>query len=161
MNNSKACYSAFDTAVYLLNFKNRTYKELADKLKSKGYSDTEIDNALDKLSSYNYVNDESYTLSYIKSNMNKKGKRLIRRELTEKGIDKAVIDEKFDELSDEYGEEDNIETIFLKRFSEFDLNDVKSNNKIYSYFLRRGFSFDKISKIVTKYKKINEFDNCL
>ena len=161
MNNSKAYYSAFDTAVYLLNFKNRTRKELTDKLKSKGYSDSEIVDTMDKLTAYNYVNDGNYTLSYIKSNMNKKGKKLICRELMEKGIDKAVIDENFETISEDYGEEDKIEAIYNKRFSEADLYDAKTRNRIFSYFVRRGFSFDKISKIVTKYKKINEFDNCL
>ncbi len=161
MNNSKAYYSAFDTAVYLLNFKNRTRKELTDKLKSKGYSDSEIDDTMDKLTAYNYVNDGNYTLSYIKSNMNKKGKKLICIELMEKGIDKAVIDENFETISEDYGEEDKIEAIYNKRFSEADLYDAKTRNRIFSYFVRRGFSFDKISKIVTKYKKINEFDNYL
>lgn len=161
MVKSKAFYSAFDTAVYLLTFKSRTVKEIKDKLKSKGYSETEIDNALEKLLSYNYVNDESYTLSYIKSNIDKKGKKLISRELSEKGIDKVVIDEMFEEFSDEYAEEDKIEDIFIRRFSDSDLFDIKERNKIFSYFMRRGFSFDKISKIVTKYKKNYEFDNYL
>lgn len=156
MNNSKACYSAFDTAVYLLTFKNRTTKEIADKLKSKGYSDCEIDKAMDKLLEYNFVNDESYTLSYIKSNMNKKGKKLIYRELENKGINKSLAEEKINELSVSDMEESYIDNIFKKRFMTADLNDIKVRNRIQSYFLRRGFSYEKISKIVKNYRENDE-----
>ncbi len=161
MDNSKARYSAFDTAVYLLTFKNRTSKELTDKLKSKGYSDFEIDKAMDKLLEYNFVNDESYTLSYIKSNMNKKGIKLIYKELAEKGIDKSLAEEKIYELSVPEAEEDKIEDIFKKRFISMDLNDIRIRNRIQSYFLRRGFSYEKISKIVKKYRENAEFSQCL
>lgn len=161
MNNSKACYSAFDTAVYLLTFKSRTSKEIVDKLKSKGYSDCEIDKAMDKLLEYNFVNDESYTLSYIKSNMNKKGKKLIYRELENKGINKSLAEEKINELSVSDMEESYIDNIFKKRFMTADLNDIKVRNRIQSYFLRRGFSYEKISKIVKKYRENDEISESL
>ncbi|MBQ9278978.1 MAG: regulatory protein RecX [Lachnospiraceae bacterium] len=161
MNNSKACYSAFDTAVYLLTFKSRTSKEIVDKLKSKGYSDCEIDKAMDKLLEYNFINDESYTLSYIKSNVNKKGIKLIYRELAEKGIDKSLAEEKADELSAADMEEEKIEDIFKRRFISSDLSDIKVRNRVQSFFLRRGFSFEKISKIVKKYREIDEINESL
>ncbi len=153
MNNSKAGYLAFDTAVYLLTYKNRTKREIADKLKEKGYSEAEIDKALKKLTEYNFVNDESYTLSYIKSNMNKKGKKLICMELAQKGIDKDTTEAKLEELCVYEREEENIDAIFQKRFVNSDLEDMKVRNKILSYFLRRGFSLDKISKIVKNYRE--------
>ncbi|MBQ9232934.1 MAG: regulatory protein RecX [Lachnospiraceae bacterium] len=161
MNDSKASYSAFDTAVYLLTFKSRTSKELTDKLKNKGYSDCEIDKAMNKLLEYNFVNDDSYTLSYIKSNIDKKGKKLILRELSEKGIDKSIIEETMEELSILEIEEEKIDIIFKKRFSDSDLNDIRVRNRVQSYFLRRGFSYEKISKIVKKYREKDEIDNCL
>ncbi len=161
MNNSKACYSAFDTAVYLLTFKSRTSKEIVDKLKSKGYSDCEIDKAMDKLLEYNFINDENYTLSYIKSNVNKKGIKLIYRELAEKGIDKSLAEEKACELSVADMEEEKIEDIFKRRFISFDLSDIKARNRVQSYYLRRGFSFEKISKIVKKYRENDEISESL
>ncbi len=158
MNNSKAKYTAFDTAVYLLTYKNRTVKEIEDKLKSKGYSETEIDKAVKKLKEYSFVDDENYTLLYIKSNFDKKGEKLIRRELEQKGIERELIRTKIDELEISEKEEEKIEAIFNKRFINMNLDDIKIQNKIYSFFLRRGFSYDKIGKIVKNHKELHERD---
>ena len=35
-------YSAFDTAIYYLTFRDRSRKELCDKLTEKGYEEAEI-----------------------------------------------------------------------------------------------------------------------
>lgn len=161
MNNSKAGYSAFDTAVYLLTFKNRTIKEITDKLKDKGYSEAEIDKTVNKLIEYGFVDDENYTLLYIKSNLDKKGEKLISRELEQKGIDRDLIKDKIEELEISEMEEEKIETIFNKRFLNMNLDDIKTRNKIFSFFLRRGFAYEKISKIVKNHKESYERDICL
>ena len=66
MNNSKVRYSAFDTALYYITFKDRTKKEISTKLKEKGYSDLDIEEAILKLKEYGYINEENYAFSYIK-----------------------------------------------------------------------------------------------
>ena len=44
-------YSAFDTAIYYLTFRDRSRKELCDKLAEKGYEEAEIAEADEKLMS--------------------------------------------------------------------------------------------------------------
>ena len=53
-------YSAFDTAIYYLTFRDRSRKELCDKLTEKGYEEAEIAEAVEKLMSYGYIDDERY-----------------------------------------------------------------------------------------------------
>lgn len=158
-------YSAFDTAVYFLTFKDRTEKELRDKLTEKGYSDSEIDIAIAKLSDYGYINDAHYTFLYIKSNINNKGIKLISYELYKKGINRELICEQYDEYleslaCDETFDVNNPETnieygivknIFEKRFKGYDLNEDKNIRKIKSYFLRRGFKLENINKVMNFY----------
>ena len=69
MNRSKAMISAFDVAANYIAFKDRTENEVYNKLKEKGYCSQEIDDAIQKLLEYGYVNDERYALSYIRSNI--------------------------------------------------------------------------------------------
>ena len=57
-------YSAFDTAIYYLTFRDRSRKELCDKLAEKGYEEAEIAEAVEKLMSYGYIDDERYASSY-------------------------------------------------------------------------------------------------
>ena len=148
-------YSAFDTAIYYLTFKDRTKREIEDKLKEKGYGEEEIDEAVARLMGYGYINDKGYTLSYIKSNIEKKGRRLIVRELLNKGIEKDTIEQYMEEADiDEYTQ---VENILIKKYSTADFNDISDRRKIFSYFARRGYGFDVINKAITNY--INTIKN--
>ncbi len=151
MNYSKARYSAFDTALYYITFKDRTEKEIQDKLKEKGYSCSDIDEAVFKLKEYGYINEENYAFSYIKSNIHKKGYRRISSELSARGLDKAIIEEQLDML--DFSEEDTIYNILDIRFSNCDLTDDKQLRRIYSFFARRGFSYGNINNALSKYRK--------
>jgi len=150
MKKSKVTYSAFDTAAYYITFKDRTEKEVKDKLKEKGYSSQDIEESIDKLKEYGYLNDENYTLSYIKSNINKKGARLISMELAQKGINKETISEQFEDVSiDEVGV---IEDVLFRRYRNIDINDDTQKRRVYGYFIRRGFKQEAISKAIRNYK---------
>ncbi|MBQ8317774.1 MAG: regulatory protein RecX [Lachnospiraceae bacterium] len=156
MDNSKARCSAFDKAVNLLTFKDRTVKELEDKLKEKGYNSGEIDEAIDKLSYYGYLNDENYALSYIKDNASKKGVRLLIKELQDKGVDKFIIDDVIEEYIDADTIDENavISNIVNRRFYNVNFNDDKVRRRVINYLLRRGFRYDSVKAVLKKYKGI-------
>lgn len=86
-------YSAFDTAIYYLTFRDRSRKELCDKLTEKGYEEAEIAEAVEKLMSYGYIDDERYASSYIRNQMRAKGRRRITMELSGKGVDSEMTRE--------------------------------------------------------------------
>ena len=154
MNKSKATYSAFDAAAYYITYKDRTEKEVYDKLREKGYSSQDIEESIHKLKMYGYLSDENYTLSYIKSNINKKGVRRISMELAQKGVHRDIISGQLDEITvDEVG---TIEDILYKRYRNIDFSDETQKRRAYGYFMRRGFKQDSISKAITNYKKNNE-----
>lgn len=139
-------YSAFDAALNVLTFKARTTKEIKTKLKEKGYSANQIEETVTKLTYYNYLDDEAYALSYIKANACTKGKKLILGELLNKGIDKSIILDCYEKL--ETDEKDTIQSIFDKRFINYDMTDEKQKRKVFSYFARRGFNYDSISSVI-------------
>lgn len=156
-------YSAFDTALYYLSFKNRTQKEIKDKLIEKGYSESEIDKSISKLLEYGYIDDSHYTFLYIKSNINKKGIKLIKNELINKGILKEVVDEQYsvyleNEISDDVCNNNDFEyntvnEIFERRFYSIDLTDEKNLRKVNSYFIRRGFKYEIVNKVIKNHKE--------
>ncbi|MDE6024590.1 MAG: recombination regulator RecX [Lachnospiraceae bacterium] len=148
-------YSAFDTAVYYLTFKDRTKKELADKLTDKGYSSADIDNAINRLELYGYINDENYALSYIKGNMKRKGVKLMAMELERKGIDRETFYQQI-ERSD-IDELSAIEDILKKRYS--DISDDTTRRKAYAYFMRKGYKSDDINRAFSRLiKQKEDFD---
>ncbi len=149
MKNKK---SAFDAAVNCITYRDRSRKELYDKLKEKGYSSSEIDDALDKMVYYGYINDERYAFSYIKSNINKKGSGLIERELLNKGVDDNIISNSLEEFGQD--EETVISEILERRYRDADFSDEKHLRRIYGFLVRRGFKYDNICKSVANYKKM-------
>ncbi|MBQ9936099.1 MAG: regulatory protein RecX [Lachnospiraceae bacterium] len=154
MDRSKARCSAFDKAVNLLTFKSRTTQEIIKRLNEKGYSSEEIDEAVEKLSYYGYLNDQNYTISYIMDNAAKKGKKLISIELEQKGIDKNILDGVYSEVN--IDEDVSIDNIIKQRFSQADLCDDKVYRRIINYFLRRGFTYDSVKRVIKKYKSYDE-----
>ncbi len=148
-----AQYSALETALYLLGFKDRTKKELNTKLHEKGYDDKEIELAIDKISEYGYINDEAYARRYIKSRINKKGSKLIVRELQSKGISTDVINEQLDEMDVDVS--DIIVRTIEKKYSNFDYKDITVRQKVVSYFLRRGYCYVDINNALNRWQEAN------
>ena len=52
----RTCY---ETAVYLLQFRDQSEKDLTRKLKDREYTEKEIEEAMARLRDYDYVNDEN------------------------------------------------------------------------------------------------------
>lgn len=143
--------SAFDAAVMYITYKDRTVKELCGRLKEKGYSDFEIEETVEKLCDYGYLNDERYARSYIRYNSDKKGLRRIKSELRQKGIDCSLMSELSENM--DIDEVEAIEQMLVKRYEGIDMEDERERRKLYAFFSRRGFSYENINRAVNNHKK--------
>ncbi|MDE6401733.1 MAG: RecX family transcriptional regulator [Clostridiales bacterium] len=142
--------SAFERAVGYLGLAPRARKEIARYLKDKGYDDEIIDETLNKLDAYHYIDDYGYAQSYIKSKSKKYGAFRISAELRKKGVPSDIIDELLDD-----GGDDNIKEIARKY-----LNSHKSadKQKLKRFLAGRGFSWDGISSAVSALSQEGAFD---
>lgn len=140
-------YSAFDAALNYITFKDRTFKEIYNKLKDKGYTEDDIETAICKLLEYKYIDDSRYAYSFIKDNIDKKGKTRITSELINKGVSKSVI---VDEMSKfEFCEEEAIESEIRRKFGRVSFVDEKAKARVIGYFARRGFKYCDISRAIS------------
>ena len=144
-------YSAFDTAIYYLTFRDRSRKELCDKLTEKGYEEAEITETIEKLMSYGYINDERYATSYIRSQMRGKGRRRITMELSGKGVDSEMKRELCTELVPD--EAETIYDLLERRYGNLNFTDEGQMRRMYSFFARRGFRYEDIRRAVSEYRK--------
>lgn len=155
---------AFNRLLNILDRGLKTEKELRVKLSqkkdSKGrersviFSEEEIDYAIEKAKSYGYVNDEYYTMCYIKERAipNKWGKQKLTTALYQKGISKELIKDGIEKYFKEDIEEDSAYDIALKKYKTiYEKYDKRTCvNKIYTYLRGRGFSYDIIKSIMEK-----------
>ena len=136
--------SCRDSALKLISFKDRTEKELKDRLSEKGYEENEIEETVEFLKEYKYLDDEKYAKSLCIDcvNIKKWGKSRIFSELMRRGIPREIADAAVAENACDEGSV--IAEEIKKRFKNSDLGNLKERSRIFSYFARRGFSPSQI-----------------
>lgn len=83
----------FDYALKYIYRYPKTEKELRIQLYTKGYPTSEVDHAITELKKKNFVNDEIFAESYIRSEVVNKGKPAFRiiQKLQHKGIPPDIL----------------------------------------------------------------------
>lgn len=139
-----------DRALYLLKSSDKTEKQLRDKLTGGYYPPVIINNIIDFLKNYNYIDDYSYAKNYIDIYIKNNSIFLIKNKLMIKGIDKEVLDLAIDEYLEksEYNPHDLIRKLLEQKHYKFQDADFKEKNKIISFLLRKGFKYDEIIEVL-------------
>jgi len=140
--------AAFNKAIKKLGTRLHSKKEIARFLLEKGYENEVIDNVMDKLNEYGYINDERFGEEFIKSYAKKYGKHYVCMRLKEYGLDRGVIDRLLD-----YSDDDS-----LKRVAQKYLSTRKgiTKQKLYGYLYSKGYASDDILLVIENLKEINQ-----
>ncbi|MEG0295963.1 MAG: recombination regulator RecX [Clostridium sp.] len=147
-----------NSAIRVVERSYKSEKELYDKLKEKGYEDKAINLAIEFLKEYNFINDETYTKSYIKDKIKTQGQKKILYTLKRKGIDEELIKDnllaidKEDEKEVAFTLAEKKYNILIKRESD----KYKISQKLYRYLLSRGYEFSIAQEAI---KKITNIEN--
>lgn len=144
-------------ALKLIAFCDRTQKELKDKLTQKGYDENTIEDVIEFLTEYGYINDFKYAQHFINDcvNLKKWGKIRIRSELLKRGIERDVFENLLEDTFSE-GSTDALIKQLQNRFKNSDLSNIKERTRIFNYFLRRGFSAEEIKGAINKVCSFND-----
>ena len=135
---------------YFLNLLSRrdySADQLRRKGQEKGFSESEITEAINDLQSQGYQSDTRLVESMISSYQGKYGKSVIKRKCWEKGISADV----FEQIWLEQIEEDDSELIeplaelkakVIRKYKieDFKKIDPKTKNKLFNYLQYRGFN---------------------
>lgn len=136
----------------LLKSKDYTRYQLQTKLKQGLYPDEIIEEALDYVAAYHYIDDERYAKAYIQYASNSKSPKKIEQDLITKGIDTEVIQHAMEDFLDENEDHEEqliIELLQKKRYSGANAS-IEERNKIIGYLYRKGFALDKVYRIIGK-----------
>jgi len=144
---------AKNKALKFLSYRQRSEKEVVDKLKKEGFSQEIIDKTVEFLKGYNLIDDLNFAKNFVmdKSNINKYGPERIKYELYMKGIPESIINKSLEYYDDEY-------SVALE-LARKKINSYKNDNKsaIYrklgGFLQRRGFSYECILKVLRELVK--------
>lgn len=137
-------------ALSLLNYMDRTESQLRQKLKEKSFSDEAIEQAVDYVKSFGYINDAGYAERYIMNKQSSKSRREIYVSLSQKGISREDIEAAMENC---YEAEDELTAIRRlcekKHFVAEEATDAEKK-RMYNYLLRKGFRNEDVLDIIVK-----------
>lgn len=139
--------------LWLLSRRDYTTFELAQKMKNYQPDEKIVQDAVDKMVSLGYVNDERRANNLVNSYIKKESAYKIKRRLSEKGVSKEIIEEVIQENINEDTEIEMASNMLIKKFKQFN---PENKQKYASYLAGRGYSWDVISKAISALKSQTE-----
>ncbi len=136
-------FYAFNKVLKYISKSMKTEHDLQKYLLQKGFKDDVIQQTIQKLKDYNYLNDELYVKSYVETYKNKYGINKIKQNLKNKNVDEELINQylNFDEKEVIF----NIKKEILKQTKNKEL-DLKQKQRLYRNLTYKGYSFEQIKK---------------
>ena len=136
--------SALNDAVTLLAVRNRSRLEIRQSLLRRKYDHAVIEMVLFKLEKEKLLNDEEFSAQWVQARMSKYGPIRIARELRMKGIDRNMTGSAIQEVLTEDQELENAVLLAMKklRTEKTDAEEIKRFQRITSFLVRRGYSWE-------------------
>ncbi len=132
--------TAFDKALTHLSATRKTEKQVRDFLAKKGYLPAVADYVIEKLRSYDFLNDGEYAEAYVEFAARKKGSRLIFMELKNKGVSDEEIRAALDGMDE--GTELATATALLQKYMRSKTADRETLHKAFRYLMSKGFDYE-------------------
>lgn len=151
-------YDVYYVALKALNSRIRSIADLRQLLRRKEYPFEMVEKALDKLIKQGYLNDRSYTKSFINNQIitTNNGPYKIKKMLLDKGVEENIIDDEMISFTD---------SLQCSKIDKIIMRGVKSNtsrggvilkNKIYNDLRQLGYDISLINEVINKYEFGND-----
>ncbi len=122
------------------------------KLVAKGYSECAIEYAISRAREYGYINDGEYAKRYVETSIQCKGKRRIREELKQKGLDCEIIEDSLAFANEQESCSTALASLFrLKKIEHAQAVPYSEKVKIVRSLLYKGFDYDTIKQAFADY----------
>ena len=142
--------NAFEYALGYISRYVCTEKKIAQKLYDKGYGKVVVEYTIEKLKSYNYIDDREYAVRYVEVNRGVKGTRRLRDELKQRGVASEYIECALKSVTNE---EDDAYAIAVKHAAGNDLADEKYVARLVRFLSYRGYGHDVIARCLSRLRE--------
>ncbi len=134
-----------ESALRLLARREHSRFELARKLVQAGFAHDDIDPLLNELAEKNWLSDQRFAESYVANHRARAGGIKLAYDLSQRGLDNAVIDSV---LSEHYDSElERAREVWQKKFG-LAPNDKAGKARQMRFLQGRGFSIDVIRSVI-------------
>lgn len=129
---------ALDKALVFISAAQKTEKQVREYLAGKGYLPAVADYVIEKMREYSFLDDQGYAENYAAFAVKKKGSRLIRMELKQKGISDEAASAALSGLE---GEDETAKKL-LEKYMRGKTADKETLYKAFRYLLGKGFDYE-------------------
>lgn len=138
-------------ALHLLEQMDRSERKLREKLEQGGYPQCCIDDAIEYVKVFHYLDDHRFASTYVRYHQNSLSRQQLSQKLMAKGIGRDDIARA---LEEEYSadEDEHIIKLLSKKHYDPDSCDDGEFRRIYQYIMRRGFKSGSILRIMKNYE---------
>ena len=144
-------------AIAILAKRDKTEKELRDKLQQSLTDTKTLEETISYVRTCGYVDDVQYARDYIYFKKGRKSFLQIKMELQKKGISSQVLETVFEEEGGQEMEDILMQVKkYMRRFPQLD---YASRQKIYAHFARKGYNSELIREAMTKAGELLEEDS--
>ncbi len=152
----KIIRNPFQVALRFLERRARTEKELRQKLAEKQFDATQIDQTIERLKGYGYINDQKFATDFqrFRDDYKPMGVHRLKMELSQKGIPKDILEtvaapkEKEIELAWQAAQ------TRLRQYAR--LEPEVFRRRMTNFLARRGFGFEVIKRVFERLKESPE-----
>lgn len=137
---------ALDKALSFITKSKKTEKQVKEHLQSKGYTEQTIENVIEKMKDYRFLDDGDYAISYAKSYSKTKGKKLIEMELKKKGVSEEDMSSAIEEI----GDQTESAVLIAEKYLKNKPKDKPNMLKCYKYLLSKGFEYDDAKSAIER-----------
>ncbi len=151
MEQDKEFLKAKNYTFKLLSYRQKSTKEIKDRLKMKGFIPATIKKTIKYLNKLNYLNDEDFTRFWIQAKIQSRpvGWLLLRYQLRQKGIPEQIMEEVISDFAGQYDEYEAAKKLATSRRNRYkDLEPLKLKRRLYDYLRQRGFSQEAILQAI-------------
>ena len=140
---------AKNLAFRLLKYRDRSEKEIVNRLKKKKVSEEVIEKVIAELKSSSLLDNRRFAKSWIQERIRKGyGLLKIKAELKEKGIDQDLLEDLLQDINKDAWVLPQIRELAQKRIKKYNKIDLNVKRKILSYLVRRGFPYEKVIRVL-------------
>ncbi len=150
---------AFQKALHLLSFRARTEHEIRVRLAKYEFDEDVIDMVIQRMVERDYLNDQRFAEEWVenRTTFRPRGRRLLQRELQQKRVNEAKIQQALESLP---SEAELALQAAQKHVSKIKANDRNTfQRKLYAYLARRGFLYEDIKPVINELWEDRESSN--
>lgn len=142
---------ARERALYLMESRDHSYRELFDKLE-KNYPEDICFEVCNRLAELGVINDRRYAKKLCRQlfEVKKLGRYRVKQEMRLRGLSSEIIEEAMENFAEEDEPYERLEKLVEQKYARY-LTDRKGVQKVKNALARKGYSFGEIKEVLELY----------